>query len=125
MRVILHALLCTVLIIIAMPILVLITGIYLWWSLLVESYDDIIIEIHAFKQRKRESEIKNTIQNAIKHWLKPEDCGVVTIHYEVEKTTVSIEWSDGVSIFDCDKVLALIKDKQKISKDDLIDYCSV
>lgn len=53
------------------------------------------------------------------------DCGVVAIHYEDEKISVSIEWSDGVSIFDCDKVLALIKDKQKISKDDLIDYCSI
>lgn len=72
-----------------------------------------------------EFKIKKTIQNAIKHWLDPLDCGVVAIHYEDEKTSVSIEWSDGVSIFDCDKVLALIKDKQKISKDDLIDYCSI
>lgn len=72
-----------------------------------------------------EFKIKKTIQNAIKHWLDPLDCGVVAIHYEDENTSVSIEWSDGVSIFDCDKVLALIKDKQKISKDDLIDYCSI
>lgn len=72
-----------------------------------------------------ELKIKNTIQNAIKHWLGPLDCGVVAIHYEDEKTSVSIEWSDGVSIFDCDKVLELIKYKHKISKDDLIDYCSI
>lgn len=72
-----------------------------------------------------ERKIKNIIQNAIKHWLGPWDGGVVAIHYEGEKVSVSIEWSDGVSIFDCGKVLALIKDKQKISKDDLIDYCSI
>jgi hypothetical protein len=72
-----------------------------------------------------EFEIKNIIQNAIKHWLKPTDCGVVSLHLEEKRKLVSIEWSDGVSIFDCDKVLALFKDKQKISKDDLIDYCSV
>lgn len=64
------------------------------------------------------------IQNAIKHWLKPSDSGVVALHIGKEKTLVSIEWSDGVSMFDCDKVLALIKHKQKISKDDLFDYCS-
>lgn len=57
--------------------------------------------------------------------MGPLDCGVVAIHYEDDKILVDIEWSDGVSIFDCDKVLALIKDKQKISKDDLIDYCSI
>lgn len=72
-----------------------------------------------------ELKIKNTIQNAIKHWLGPLDCGVVALHSEEKRTTVSIEWSDGVSVFDCDKVLALIKEKQKLSKDDLIDYCSV
>lgn len=72
-----------------------------------------------------EQKIKNIIQNAIKHWLGPWDCGVVALHLKEKKPTVSIEWSDGVSVFDCDKVSALIKDKQKISKDDLIDYCSV
>lgn len=69
--------------------------------------------------------IKNTIQNAIKHWLKPSDCGVIAIHYEDDKILVDIEWSDGVSIFDATEVLALIKEKQKISKDDLFDYCSI
>lgn len=72
-----------------------------------------------------ELKIKNTIQNAIKHWLKPSDCGVVAIHYEDERILVSIEWSDGVSTFDAIEVLALIKEKQEISKDDLLDYCTV
>lgn len=67
----------------------------------------------------------DVIQNAIKHWLKPSDSGVVALHIGKEKTLVSIEWSDGVSMFDCDKVLAMIAEKHKISKDDLIDYCSV
>lgn len=70
-------------------------------------------------------EIENIIQNAIKHWLEPSDCGVVGIHREEKRILVSIEWSDGVSFFNCGKVLALIKDKQKISKDDLIDHCLV
>ena len=69
------------------------------------------------------SEIMEVIQNAIKHWLSPSDCGVIALHIGKEKTFVDIEWADGVSIFDCDKVLALIKKKQKISKDDLFDYC--
>lgn len=69
--------------------------------------------------------IKNTIQNAIKHWLKPTDCGVMEIHLYDRRKLVSIEWSDSVFTFDCDKVLALIKDKQKISKDDLLDFCSI
>ena len=30
-------------------------------------------------------EIKNIIQNAIKYWLKPTDCGVVAIHREEKK----------------------------------------
>lgn len=65
----------------------------------------------------------DVIQKAIKHWLSPSDCGVVALHFEDGKTLVDIEWNDGVSMFDCDKVLALIKHKQKISKDDLFDYC--
>ena len=65
----------------------------------------------------------DVIQNAIKHWLSPSDCGVLALHIGKEKTFVDIEWADGVSMFDCDKVLALIKKKQKISKDDLFDYC--
>ena len=69
------------------------------------------------------SEIMEVIQNAIKHWLSPSDCGVIALHIGKEKTFVDIEWADGVSMFDCDKVLALIKKKQKISKDDLFDYC--
>lgn len=75
-------------------------------------------------EKENAIQIANTIQNAIKHWLKPTDCGVMEIHLEDKRKLVSIEWSDGVSIFDCGKVLALIKKKQKISKDDLIDYCS-
>lgn len=69
--------------------------------------------------------IKNIIQNAIKHWLSPTDCGVMEIRFSKRRKLVAIEWADGVSIFDCDKVLALIKVKQKISKDDLIDFCLV
>lgn len=69
------------------------------------------------------SEMMEIIQDAIKHWLGPSDCGVIALHIGKEKTFVDIEWSDGVSMFDCDKVLALIKKKQKISKDDLFDYC--
>lgn len=67
--------------------------------------------------------LKLVINNAIKHWLKPGDCGVVALHFENGQTLVDIEWNDGVSMFDCDKVLALIKNKQKLSKDDLFDFC--
>ena len=74
-------------------------------------------------EKENAIQIANTIQKAIKHWLKPTDCGVMEIPLEDKRKLVSIEWSNGVSIFDCDKVLALIKKKQKISKDDLIDYC--
>lgn len=70
-----------------------------------------------------DDEIKDIIQDSIKHWMGPTDCGVVGIHREEKRILVSIEWSDGVSMFNCGKVLALIKDRQKISKDDLIDYC--
>lgn len=68
-------------------------------------------------------ETMDIIQNAIKHWLKPSDSGVLALHIGKEKTFVDIEWADGVSMFDCDKVLALVKKKQKISKDDLFDFC--
>lgn len=67
--------------------------------------------------------LKLVINNAIKHWLKPSDIGVAEFHNEKGKTLVDIEWSDGVSMFDCDKILALIKNKQKLSKDDLFDFC--
>lgn len=69
------------------------------------------------------SEMMEIIQDAIKHWLKPGDIGVAALHIGKEETFVDIEWNDGVSMFDCDKVLALIKKKQKLSKDDLFDYC--
>lgn len=71
----------------------------------------------------KKSEMMEIIQDAIKHWLGPSDCGVIALHIGKEKTFVDIEWADGVSMFDCDKVLALIKEKQKLSKDDLFDYC--
>ena len=71
----------------------------------------------------KKSEMMEIIQDAIKHWLGPSDCGVIALHIGKEKTFVDIEWADGVSMFDCDKVLDLIKKKQKLSKDDLFDYC--
>lgn len=74
-------------------------------------------------QHAIEHTMTNIIQDAIKHWLKPGDIGVAALHFENGKTFVDIEWNDGVSMFDCDKVLALIEVKQKISKDDLFDYC--
>lgn len=33
-------------------------------------------------------EIKNIIQNAIKHWLKPTDCGVVALHFEGKRMNI-------------------------------------
>lgn len=86
--------------------------------------NEYVFSYRKLEKTMSESEMKNIIQNAIKHWLKPNDSGVLAFHYEEKRILVDIEWSDGVSIFDCGKVLALIKKKRKVSKDDLYDFCS-
>jgi hypothetical protein len=40
-----------------------------------------------------------------------------------EENVVDIEWADGVSAFDLEKVLNLIKEKGNITKSELVDEC--
>ena len=67
------------------------------------------------------------ITNSIKD-LHDYDCGAINIWKDSDDTEfdtelVDIEWSDGVSAFVLSKVLKLIKEKEKITKSELIDYC--
>ena len=63
------------------------------------------------------------ITNSIKD-LHDYDCGAINIWKDSDDTElVDIEWSDGVSAFALSKVLKLIKEKEKITKSELIDYC--
>ncbi len=62
------------------------------------------------------------ITNSIKD-LHKYDCGAINIWKSDDIEFVDIEWSDGVSAFVLSKVLKLIKEKEKITKSELIDYC--
>ena len=63
------------------------------------------------------------ITNSIKD-LHDYDCGAINIWKDSDDTElVDIEWSDGVSAFVLSKVLKLIKEKEKITKSELIDCC--
>ena len=63
------------------------------------------------------------ITNSIKD-LHDYDCGAINIWNDSDDTElVDTEWSDGVSAFVLSKVLKLIKEKEKITKSELIDYC--
>ena len=62
------------------------------------------------------------ITNSIKD-LHDYDCGAINIWKSDDIEFVDIEWSDGVSAFVLSKVLKLIKEKEKITKSELIDCC--
>ena len=67
--------------------------------------------------------ICNLITNSIKD-LHAYDCGAIGIWKDSNNTElVDIEWSDGVSAFVLSKVLKLIKEKEKVTKAELVDYC--
>jgi hypothetical protein len=51
------------------------------------------------------------------------DTGALQVRGENGVDVVDIEWADGVSAFDLDKVLNLIKEKGNIKKSELVDEC--
>lgn len=55
--------------------------------------------------------------------LHQNDCGVINFFEDENIKYVDIEWCDGFTAFNLNKVLNLIKEKGKITKDDLIEYC--
>ncbi len=56
--------------------------------------------------------------------LNEYDCGALQIWKDSKgNKLVDIEWSDGVSAFDLDKVLNLIKEKGNVTKSELVEYC--
>lgn len=56
--------------------------------------------------------------------LDKNDCGALQIRKDdCGNKLVDIEWCDGVSAFDFDKVMALLKEKTYVTKKELIEYC--
>jgi len=56
--------------------------------------------------------------------LKNHDCGALQIWKDSNgNKLVDIEWCDGVSAFDFDKVMALLKEKTYVAKKELVEYC--
>lgn len=58
--------------------------------------------------------------------LDKNDCGALQIrkdNYGNKLVVVDIEWCDGISAFDFDKVMALLKEKTYVTKKELIEYC--
>lgn len=52
------------------------------------------------------------------------DCGALQIWKDTKgNKLVDIEWCDGVSAFNLDKVLNLIKEKGNVTKSELVDVC--
>lgn len=52
------------------------------------------------------------------------DCGALQIWTDSEgNKLVDLEWCDGVSAFNFDKVLNLIKEKGNVTKQELVDVC--
>lgn len=52
------------------------------------------------------------------------DCGALQIWNDSNgNTLVDIEWADGVSAFDLQKVLNLICEKGSVTKSELVDEC--
>lgn len=63
--------------------------------------------------------ILKLINNAI-DWLNESDCGAINIWRNDEGIfMVDIEWNDGVSAFNYNRLYQLIMKKGKISKEDL------
>ena len=69
--------------------------------------------------------MNNKLKYITKHIsnLHPHDCGAINIWESDGVKLVDIEWSDGVSAFNLDKVLNLIKEKGTVTKSELIEYC--
>lgn len=51
------------------------------------------------------------------------DIGACHLWKDNRKKLVDIEWADGVSAFDLNKVLNLIKEKGDVTKSELVDKC--
>lgn len=70
------------------------------------------------------------MKNILKHItesiidLGEHDCGAIQIWKNDDgKKLVDIEWCDGVSAFDLEKVLNLIKEKGKVKKSEIVEEC--
>lgn len=56
--------------------------------------------------------------------LNEYDCGAIHIWKDSNgNKLVDIEWNDGVSAFDLNKVLRLIKEKGSVTKSELVEEC--
>ena len=69
---------------------------------------------------------KNILKYITKHItdLNKHDCGALQIWTDSKgNKLVDIEWSDGVSAFNLDKVLNLVKEKGNVTKSELVEYC--
>ena len=69
---------------------------------------------------------KNILKYITKHIidLNKHDCGAFHIWKDNEgNKLVDIEWCDGVSAFNLDKVLNLVKKKGNVTKSELVEYC--
>jgi len=56
--------------------------------------------------------------------LDKNDCGALQIWKDdYGNKLVDIEWCNGVSVFDFDKVMALLEEKTYVTKKELVEYC--
>jgi len=73
----------------------------------------------SFLQKELLDYITNHITDLEKH-----DCGALQIYKDDHgKKLVDIEWCDGISAFDFDKVMALLEEKIYVTKKELVEYC--
>jgi len=85
---------------------------------------NLIKKIDGCIQRHRKRKDLRFITDSITD-LHPNDCGAINFWKDENgKKYVDIEWNDGLSAFDLDKVLDLIhKKKNSVTKKELVDYC--
>lgn len=56
--------------------------------------------------------------------LNKNDCGALQIWKDSNgNKLIDIEWCDGVSAFDFDKVMTLLKERNYVTKKELVEYC--
>ena len=80
---------------------------------------------HVDKYSEVREEVRNTLEFITSHIkdLSEYDIGAYQVREENGVDVVDIEWNDGVSAFDLQKVLNLICEKESATKNELVDEC--
>jgi hypothetical protein len=80
---------------------------------------------HVDKYSEIREEVKGTLEFITSHItdLEESDCGALQVWNDNGRNVVDLEWCDGVSAFDLEKVLNLIHEKGSVTKAELCDEC--